>query len=136
MLHLEGGPVTDTEGEVKIVIDLESEAVQPLEDVTVTIYEPLDAGVIHVVEPPFDQTYEVKPEGTHNCRLSFVHPVDGPVIETVGEVTAVKDFESDAVHPSASVAVTEYDPVFTTLIQVVVPPPVHKYEENPEVAQS
>jgi hypothetical protein len=53
-LHLDGGPVMLTEGEAYIVMACAAVAVHPLAALTVTVYVPEDAGLVHVVVSPFD----------------------------------------------------------------------------------
>ena len=57
--------------------------------------------------PPPVHEYELNPAETHNCSAPLLHFVEGPVIETKGEVKIVNAFESVAVHPFAAVTVTE-----------------------------
>lgn len=80
-------------------------AVQPFAFVTVTVYVPLDVGLIHCVVCPLDQLYEL-PALEQSCPGEEVHDESAPVTFGVKFGKIVIDFDALAVQLLAAVTVT------------------------------
>ncbi len=88
---------------------LEAEAVHPLASVTVTEYDVVDEGetVIDTVDAPVLHEYEVPPLAVKFALTPLQMLTVAGEIAAVGKGLTITVLEVEAVHPFASVTVTE-----------------------------
>ena len=102
-------------------------AVHPLASVIVTVYVPVVLTAIHCVDCPVLHKYADIPAVAHHC----VEPVQidaSPVIRHEGAPDTPTIAEQVVVQLCPSVTVTVYVPGAKLLIEISVPPLLHRYE--------